>query len=67
MYQQKHGEALTAAEEELKEAIDSYSLDKANTEKQHQQAVEDLATTTKDRDAIVASADELSFVGVFNG
>jgi len=47
-------QALTAAEEELKEAISSYELDLANTEKQHEQAVEDLATTTKDRDAIIA-------------
>merc|ERR1719421_2312298 len=45
--------ALTTAEGELKEAIASYELDLANTEKQHEQAVEDLATTTKDRDAIV--------------
>jgi len=46
--------ALTTAEGELKEAISSYELDLANTEKQHEQAVEDLATTTKDRDAIIA-------------
>merc|ERR1719174_486715 len=45
--------ALTTAEGELKEAIASYELDLANTEKQHEQAAEDLATTTKDRDAIV--------------
>ena len=51
-------QALTAAEEELKEAISSYELDLANTEKQHEQAVEDLATTTKDRDAIIASRAE---------
>merc|ERR1719378_1152863 len=46
-------QALTKAEAELQENIASYELDLANTEKQHQQAVEDLATTTKDRDAIV--------------
>merc|ERR1719269_184637 len=46
-------QALTAAEAELLENIDAYKLDLANTEKQHQQAVEDLETTTKDRDAIV--------------
>merc|ERR1719174_1307030 len=45
--------ALTTAEESLKEGISSYELDLANTEKQHEQAVEDLATTTKDCDAIV--------------
>merc|ERR1719247_4101691 len=45
--------ALTQAESELQEAIADYTLEKANTEKQHEQAVEDLATTTADRDAIV--------------
>jgi len=45
--------ALTAAEQNLQEAIADYNLEKANTEKQHEQAVEDLATTTADRDAIV--------------
>merc|ERR1719305_240956 len=46
-------DAEKTAEGKLKEAIASYELDLANTEKQHEQAAEDLATTTKDRDAIV--------------
>merc|ERR1719472_269647 len=45
--------ALTTAEEELQESIGSYQLDLANTEKQREQAHEDLATTTKDHKAIV--------------
>merc|ERR1719355_642 len=45
--------ALTTAEAQLQESIGSYQLDKANTEKQHEQAHEELATTTKDHKAIV--------------
>jgi len=45
--------ALTTAEAELQESIGSYQLDLANTEKQREQAHEDLATTTKDHKAIV--------------
>merc|ERR1719482_1563953 len=46
-------QALTSAESSLTEAIGQYKLDLANTEKQHEQAHEDKATTTKDHKAIV--------------
>jgi len=44
--------ALTSAESGLQESIGQYKLDLANTEKQHEQAHEDLATTTKEKKAI---------------